>query len=1296
MDSESLTVSVTEGQTYKMAFEVNGSTLTGRLYDSTGALLATVTATDASYSDGSIGTWAKRNDEAIDGSWAHLSLSPAFPVLTQSAFAANGTPATTGASVFVQTADSGNLHVKDAAAANVKVAVGSGASGIGDNYAITSNITFINTTTELGLLARGDLAGKEGYVLSFDPVTCCFKLLKLSPSSGALSSTSLASETISSLTVNAGDTFSMSFDVNGGGLVGKLYNSTGGLLSTISAVDSTYTTGDVGAWACQQSGVIDGRWSSLRLGYSSAGGSPSDLVNVNGTLFYVATDAAYGAELWKTDGTAAGTVRVADIASGSVGSSPADLTAVGSLLYFTANDGSNGRELWKYDPASGVATLIDINTEAGASSAPANLTAMGNTLFFTATNSTYGTELWAIVGTSSPSVINIAAGVAGSSPSNLTVMGVVVNGTKVDRLFFTANEGTSGSNRGAELWTSDGTTAGTTCVLDIVTGTGSSNPGNLAVVRSNSTATSDALFFTAWDATHGVELWKSNGTAAGTACINICDDSSAVTSSYPSKLTAVGNTLFFTATTSTAGTELWKSDGTLSGTECINICSDATAVTSSYPSNLTAVGNTLFFTATEGTNGTELWKYQSGAASLAKDIRTGDYISSSPANLTNVNGVLYFTATDATGGNELWKSDGTAAGTVRVKDICEGFGGSSVSDLTVMGNVLFFAATDAAGNRRLWKSNGTAAGTVPVVSGNADSLAKGDFRIEQSTDGKNYTEVGSSQGLHYVASDLAPDTTYYFRVSAYDNDAVSAYSEPICVTIGSTAAPTAPTLTAGNCTTASDSVTLNWTDNSGNETGFVIEQSSDNWATHIDVALVPHGYTSYKVTGLWPSTSYQFRVVAYNDYDGGSRAESSSVTLTTVAGTAAPKVVTAAAATLNDAGTVVTLTVLGDNYSAGGEADLTYTWTATDASGAPVALSFAPITLVDGLRQTTASLASLGLGTYTFTVTIRYTENESITSTAAITIEPVPTSISLDTPPASLCAGSTCQFKAVVIDQFGDEMATPLLTWSETGDGSIDANGLYTTPTTPGTVTITATCSDGRTANTISTTPRSVTIAPYHAAATLNTAGTAAALSVAESASAPSDFLYTWAITSKPDGAADPVFSGATNGTHSASQLTATFSQAGDYVFTVTMTGGSPAVTLTSTVAVTVDQELTTVVVWPASYTSDTILPSYVPSARRGRQRVVLGRSLGPVRPRNVRDAGFHLDRHIRDHRRRHGRVHGAERHGLRYGNRPMRRRERRAERYSHQSRADHRNGGGSLRNHRHRHFDDPFRLGRR
>jgi ELWxxDGT repeat protein len=85
---------------------------------------------------------------------------------------------------------------------------------------------------------------------------------------------------------------------------------------------------------------------------------------------------------------------VKDIYSGSNGSDPTEISAVGTTLFFSADDGTNGRELWKSDgTASGTVMVKNINFGSGASS-PSYLTAIGNTLYFRANDGTNGTELW--------------------------------------------------------------------------------------------------------------------------------------------------------------------------------------------------------------------------------------------------------------------------------------------------------------------------------------------------------------------------------------------------------------------------------------------------------------------------------------------------------------------------------------------------------------------------------------------------------------------------------------------------------------------------------------------------------------------------------------------------------------------------------------------------------------------------------------------------------------------------------------------------------------------------------------
>ena len=156
-------------------------------------------------------------------------------------------------------------------------------------------------------------------------------------------------------------------------------------------------------------------------------------------------------------------------------------------------------------------------------------------------------------------------------------------------MFFTARDG----KHGRELWTSDGTEAGTVLVKDIRPGAYGSNPAYL-------TAAAGELFFSAKDGVHGGELWKSDGTEAGTVLVKDVD---AGTGDYsgPQSLTRVGDRLFFSIDDGAHGREPWISDGTAAGTtliEDVNVLVGFTAAKSGRPD--TSAGTVRVRVSTEG------------------------------------------------------------------------------------------------------------------------------------------------------------------------------------------------------------------------------------------------------------------------------------------------------------------------------------------------------------------------------------------------------------------------------------------------------------------------------------------------------------------------------------------------------------------------------------------------------------------------------------------------------------------------------------------------------------------------
>ena len=285
-----------------------------------------------------------------------------------------------------------------------------------------------------------------------------------------------------------------------------------------------------------------------------------------------------------------------------------------------------------------------------------------------------------------------------TNTANYTAVGSTV--------FFTAIDGINGF----ELWKTDGTAAGTVMVKDI-------NPGQISSLPANLINVDGTLYFSAagtGDNSMGynIELWKSDGSAAGTVLVK--DIYQGIITSQLTSFTNVNGTLFFTANTNTTGFELWKSDGTDAGTVMVKEIFPGNSSQfgySSFLNNLTNVNGTLFFSAADSLNNNELWKSDGTAAGTLKVKEINSTNGSSPNGLTNINGTLYFSANDGINGIELWKSDGTESGTVMIKNLNPGALSSEPNSFTNVNGTTYFTANDGNGPE-LFKTDGTAIGTT--------------------------------------------------------------------------------------------------------------------------------------------------------------------------------------------------------------------------------------------------------------------------------------------------------------------------------------------------------------------------------------------------------------------------------------------------------------------------------------------------------------------------------------------------------------------------------------------------------
>jgi ELWxxDGT repeat protein len=484
-----------------------------------------------------------------------------------------------------------------------------------------------------------------------------------------------------------------------------------------------------------------------------SGGPQGGAARLAGHLFFCADDGVHGPELWASDGTTAGTQLVAELVAGAAGGQPYDLETAGDQLFFSGADPVHGRELWASDGSTaGTRLIVDLIVGAQPSS-PSIMGVLGSRLVFGAVRSagSYASAPYVTDGTASGTfrLADVWADVYDEQGAYRTP-------EFAGHLVFVALDWV----HGWEPWTTDGTVAGTMLLGDFVAGPdGSQTLGEAGVGRGP-----DGLYFCARDETWTSRLWRTGGTPAGTTLVAAVDECDRLTES-----TVINDALLFDLCwTESCGPHhdcdycaLWKTDGTAAGTR--HFWGDPIEVSSSAPRGLTARDGGLIFGAhpdppvqsgesfvygsdgsAEGTfalttadgGRVDFGAYAApladgevvlgGATSLISnsvlvrtdgarltpvlDSATGQPVAS-PDRLTRAGDLVFFSAFDAAAGEEPWRTDGTAAGTLRLRDIWWREASSSPHDFADGGGRAWFDATNWAYGGELWESDGTSAGT---------------------------------------------------------------------------------------------------------------------------------------------------------------------------------------------------------------------------------------------------------------------------------------------------------------------------------------------------------------------------------------------------------------------------------------------------------------------------------------------------------------------------------------------------------------------------------------------------------
>lgn len=439
-----------------------------------------------------------------------------------------------------------------------------------------------------------------------------------------------------------------------------------------------------------------------------AGHTNESLGFLNGRAYFGlwGTD-AYSSELWTADGSRSGTYRVAPLKRIAPGSDPLFVPLDHGTVLFgatqTATEGAvqgERRRLWKSDgTAEGTALITGFRGYLLDNFNVNGFTRVGSSYFFSvyredSDGASLGDEIWRTDGTRSGTRKMISF-----DPFANIDKARAWNG----KYLFPVARSTPAGLRTCSYWVSDGTPAGTREIVPPLPGV--RFPTGLYPFGSR------FLFVSRKEGKGGPvpQTFVSDGTAAGTLQLT---NNRGTREPLETEFVQLGRTAFFRIYGLDGQPEVWRTDGTSKGTR--------RAFDLKAAAHLQVFQGSLYLTAAlddDGARGLFRVDHPQSSPVLVAPVSPpyeADF-SGKPA-FTPMGGRLFFAGSDSggAGGRELWVTDGTAAGTKRVLDVRPGPDSSAPEGLTAAGDRVFFSADDGVLGRELWVSDGTAEGTRRV------------------------------------------------------------------------------------------------------------------------------------------------------------------------------------------------------------------------------------------------------------------------------------------------------------------------------------------------------------------------------------------------------------------------------------------------------------------------------------------------------------------------------------------------------------------------------------------------------
>jgi len=391
------------------------------------------------------------------------------------------------------------------------------------------------------------------------------------------------------------------------------------------------------------------------------------------------------------------------------------LTGIGNVLFFTIGAYNSSISFYKIE--TGTMSTALVTSSVAFYMQNSELEVYNNKVYFHARNgSTFNLEIWSTNGTTAgTSLVKIIATDTSDVVSNFHA----ANGV----LFFTAITRKSGR----ELWTSKGTSATTFILKEIVAGEGSgiiSSNASSDNYTASSMVFNNRLIINAYSDSCGVEPWISDGTIAGTTMLKDINDDYRFGDQEVSNLMVAGDYLFMGAADSTNGAELWRTNGTISGTSLAHNISIAYLPTGFE--EFVEYKNKLFVTASSLIEGNELYTSNGnpGAANSFYVTPSNIFNSSSPRDYAVKEPYLYYIGYDSLiNSDNVFRTDGTRAGTAPLnKGLSNSY--SQVTQLRKVGNYLYFCAQVPGKGREPMVSKGSMGDAIllkDLYSGTASS-----------------------------------------------------------------------------------------------------------------------------------------------------------------------------------------------------------------------------------------------------------------------------------------------------------------------------------------------------------------------------------------------------------------------------------------------------------------------------------------------------------------------------------------------------------------------------------------------